>query len=161
MIPSAKQFLINLFLEPCTWAFVGERDTRLRGHSETLVSVVWTMLLEIGTHGRKQTQEFLRKEWQDLSSLGGWGWRKENSKRLPGENRLVGTAGEVKDGMEWESIIDIFTLSCVKQLVGTCDITQGAQTGALWWPRAEQYGVGMEAGEGGKGYTHTHTHTHI
>ena len=34
------------------------------------------------------------------------------------ENRLVDTAGDGEGGMNWESSIDIYTLSCVKQIAG-------------------------------------------
>ena len=34
-----------------------------------------------------------------------------------------------------ETSIDIYTLLCVRQIMVTCYITQGAQLGALWWPR--------------------------
>ena len=50
--------------------------------------------------------------------------------------------------MNWESSIDIYTLPCVKQLVGNCYITQGAQSGTLWQPRGLTWGGGMKAQEG-------------
>ena len=39
--------------------------------------------------------------------------------------------GEGEGGTKWEIRIDIYTLPCVKQLVETCHIAQGAQLGAL------------------------------
>ena len=41
-------------------------------------------------------------------------------------------AGGMGGGMNWEMGIDIYTLPCVKQIVGTCCIMQGAQLSALW-----------------------------
>ena len=46
-----------------------------------------------------------------------------------------GHTGEGEGRATWESTIDIYTLSRVKQLVGSCWIAQEAQSGALWWPR--------------------------
>ena len=43
----------------------------------------------------------------------------------------VDTVGEGEGETNGDSNIDIDTLSCVKQLVGGCYITQGAQPGAL------------------------------
>ena len=37
-----------------------------------------------------------------------------------GKSRLVDTAGEGKGGTNWESSIDIYTLWCIKELVGSC-----------------------------------------
>ena len=62
----------------------------------------------------------------------------------PVENELVDTVGEGEGGTNWESSIDIYALSCVKQWVGSCYITQGACPGTLWWLR----GVGL--GRGGR-----------
>ena len=42
---------------------------------------------------------------------------------------LVDTAGEGERERKWESSIDIYTLSCVKELVGSLHTTQG---GAAW-----------------------------
>ena len=39
------------------------------------------------------------------------------------ENRFVDTAREDEGGTNRESGIDIYTLPCVKQLVGSCSIT--------------------------------------
>ena len=46
------------------------------------------------------------------------------------ESGLVDTVGKGEGGMNLESSIDIYTLSRVKQLIGSCYITQGAQLGA-------------------------------
>ena len=43
--------------------------------------------------------------------------------------------GEGKGETNWKHSIDTHTLSYVKQLMGSCSITQGAQLGALWQPR--------------------------
>ena len=51
------------------------------------------------------------------------------------EDGLVNIVGEGKGEMDWESSIDICALPCVKQLVGSCCVTQEARPGALWWPR--------------------------
>ena len=40
--------------------------------------------------------------------------------------------GEGEGGTNWEVRTDIYTLSCVRQLVGNCCIAKGAQLGALW-----------------------------
>ena len=39
--------------------------------------------------------------------------------------------GAVEGGMNWESSTDICALPCVKQLVRSCCMTQGAQLSAL------------------------------
>ena len=53
------------------------------------------------------------------------------------ENRSVGTIREGEGGMNWESSTAVHTLPCVwnRQLARSCCIAQGAQLGALWWPR--------------------------
>ena len=55
------------------------------------------------------------------------------------ENGPVDTQGEGEGGMSWESSMETRTSPHVKQLVGSCCITWGAQPGALWQPW-----VGME-----------------
>ena len=64
------------------------------------------------------------------------------------ENRLVDTAEEDEGGTNWGSSIDIYALSCVKQMVGSCWLTQEVQAGALRWPREVGWGQGTEAREG-------------
>ena len=51
------------------------------------------------------------------------------------ENGPVDTVEKGEGGMNWESSVDIYILSCEKQLVESCYKTQGAQPGVLWWPR--------------------------
>ena len=46
------------------------------------------------------------------------------------KNELVNTVEEEGE-VNWESSIDRYTLPCVKQIVGSCYITQEAQLGAL------------------------------
>ena len=46
--------------------------------------------------------------------------------------------------------IDIYTLPCVKQLVGTCYKAQGAQLSTLWWPRWLGWRVGWKGGPRGR-----------
>ena len=65
------------------------------------------------------------------------------------ENELVDTVGEGEGGTNWESSIDIYTLSSVKQWVGSCYITQGACPGTLWWLRGVGLGEGREDQQGG------------
>ena len=68
------------------------------------------------------------------------------------ENGLMDTVGEGEGGTNWDSGIDKYTLSCVKQIiVESCHIiTQGAQPGTLWQPRGVGYGDGgREAQKGG------------
>ena len=36
------------------------------------------------------------------------------------DNDPVDTVGEGENGMNWDYNIDIYTLSCVKQIVGSC-----------------------------------------
>ena len=36
------------------------------------------------------------------------------------ENDLMDTVGEDENGMNWNYNVDIYTLSCVKQIVGSC-----------------------------------------
>ena len=59
--------------------------------------------------------------------------------------------GPGKGSMGWtESSIDIYTPPCVKQLVGSCCIAQGAQLNVLWWPRGVGYRMaGRVVHEGG------------
>ena len=45
------------------------------------------------------------------------------------ENEHVDTEGKEECGMNREIRIDIYTLPCVRQLMGTCCIAQGAQLG--------------------------------
>jgi len=47
------------------------------------------------------------------------------------ENGLVGTVREGESGMNEENSINIYTLSCIKQLMRSCFVTQEAQLGAL------------------------------
>ena len=47
------------------------------------------------------------------------------------ENTHVDTTGEGEGGMNWEMRIDIYTLPCVKQIVRSCCLAQGAQLSAL------------------------------
>ena len=47
------------------------------------------------------------------------------------ENGLVDTAGEGEGVMNSENSTDIYTLSCVKYLVRTCYMAQGAQPSTL------------------------------
>ena len=64
------------------------------------------------------------------------------------EDRPVDTIGEGKSGVNGESSIDIYRILCVKQRAG-CYMTQGAQPGALWWPRGVRRMEGSEAQVGG------------
>ena len=54
-----------------------------------------------------------------------------------------------ESGMNWESSIDLYTLPCIKQLVGSCYTAQGAQLSTLWWPGGVGCGDAREAQEGG------------
>ena len=57
------------------------------------------------------------------------------------ENGLVDSIGEGEGGTDGESGIDIYKLSCVKEIAGEKLLyNTGPQPGALWWPR----GVGWE-----------------
>ena len=47
------------------------------------------------------------------------------------EKALVDAAGEGEGGTNWEIRIDIHTPPCVKQIVGSCCLAQGAQLSAL------------------------------
>ena len=66
---------------------------------------------------------------------------------------LVDTAGEGERERNWESSIDIYTLSCVKELVGSFHTTQGGCSLALCddlegWDEGER----RDAQEGGDKY---------
>ena len=54
-------------------------------------------------------------------------------------------------GMNWEIGTDIYSPPCVKQIVGSCYIAQGAQLRGLWGPRWVGWGArgGKEVREGG------------
>ena len=56
------------------------------------------------------------------------------------ENVLVDTMGKGEGGMNWESSIEKYTISCVKQIVESYYRTQGVWPAVLCWPR----GVGLE-----------------
>ena len=60
------------------------------------------------------------------------------------EDRCVDTVDEGVSGTNGQSRIDIYTLQLVRRLC----VTQGAQPGALWWPRAGM-GDGRETQDGG------------
>ena len=47
------------------------------------------------------------------------------------ENGFVDTVREGENGMNEENNINIYTLSCIKQLMRSCSVTQGAQPGVL------------------------------
>ena len=65
------------------------------------------------------------------------------------QEQVCGYRGEGEGGTNWESSIDIYTLSSVKQWVGSCYITQGACPGTLWWLRGVGLGEGREDQQGG------------
>ena len=69
-------------------------------------------------------------------------------------NRLAATVWGGDGGTSWESSIDTCTLPCVKQLEGTCRITQGAWLRDPW--RHRRAGRGGEA-SGGRGHMYTHS----
>ena len=52
------------------------------------------------------------------------------------------TEQEGGSGMKWDSSTDMYTLPCIKQLVGSCCIAQGAQPNALWWRSGWEWGGG-------------------
>ena len=52
-------------------------------------------------------------------------------------------------GVGCHCLLWIYTLPCVKEPVGSCCIAQGAQLGALWWPRGVGCGWGWVWGGGG------------
>ena len=54
--------------------------------------------------------------------------------------------------MNWEIGIDIYTVPRVKQLMGSCCLTQGAHLGALW----VGWGGRWEGEPRGKRYMHIH-----
>ena len=65
---------------------------------------------------------------------------------LQGRNRHADVKNEFVDtarGWGWDRLtdsVDIYTVLCINwQLVGSCCITQGAQLGALWWPRGVRW----------------------
>ena len=63
---------------------------------------------------------------------------------------MWGVEEEGDGGMNWKSVIDIYTLPCVKQIAsGNLLYTQGAHCGALWWPKEGGWGSGREALEEG------------
>ena len=49
-----------------------------------------------------------------LERLYWWNYLQGRNRDRDGENRLVDTVGKGEGGMNWESGIDIYTLSCVK-----------------------------------------------
>ena len=58
------------------------------------------------------------------------------------KNKRVDTVGKREGGTNWEIRIDIYAWPCVKQITnGACCTAQGAQPGALWWPRWVGLGV--------------------
>ena len=60
-----------------------------------------------------------------------WTYLQGRNRDADVENRPMDMCG---DGINWEIGIDVYTLPCVNQLVGSSCISQGAQLGALWWP---------------------------
>ena len=60
--------------------------------------------------------------------------------------QTCGHRGEREGGMNGEIRIDIYPLPCGKQPVVSCCVGQGAQLGALWWPRG--VGCGEQDCEG-------------
>ena len=64
------------------------------------------------------------------------------------ENELVVIAGEGGGKTNWESSAGIYTLTCVKQIISkeAAVLTQGAQPGALWWPRGVGWGWRIKEG---------------
>ena len=66
------------------------------------------------------------------------------------ENRLVDTAWKGEGRMNWESSIDIYTQSCVKQIAsGKLLNNTRSPVCCSMMPKRD----GMREGEGGKGYT--------
>ena len=49
-----------------------------------------------------------------------------------------------------------YTLPCVKEIVGSCRITQGAQPDALEQPRGVAWDEGWEGGSRGRGLGYTY-----
>ena len=56
--------------------------------------------------------------------------------------------------MSWEVGIDIYTLLCVKHIVGSCCVTPGAHFGALMTWKDGMGGRG--GGPSGRGYMYTY-----
>ena len=73
-----------------------------------------------------------------------WTYLKGRNRDTDTENRLVDTAGEGESEMNWEKSNE--ALTCMHshawntQLVGSCCVTQGAQSSAPWWPRGLGWG---------------------
>ena len=93
--------------------------------------------------------------WCPVLFLGSWMQIFKISEYLKASRRLhcpgLSSSGW---GMNWESNIDIETLPHVKELVGSCRVTRGTLSGALWWPRGVGGGAGREAKEGADMWTH-------
>ena len=65
------------------------------------------------------------------------------------ENWVVDTLGKGGGGTNWESSIDIYSLSCVRQTVsGKLLNNTGSQPGALWWPPGAEWGKEKEKSKG-------------
>ena len=67
------------------------------------------------------------------------------------EDNLVDTVEEEEGEMNWDSTINMYTPPCVKQVMGSCSVTQ---SGALWQPTGIRGGSERVAQEGENVYTH-------